>query len=61
MEVGNRKSQLVEVVKYKIGLMIIGYERIEEEIRNRIRKVLRVIGALCELVWKRKELNSRTN
>lgn len=61
MEVGNRKSQLVEVVKYKIGLMIIGYERIEEEIRNRIRKVLRVIGALSELVWKRKELNSRTN
>ena len=59
VEVGDRKWESVEVVKY-LGVMINGDRRMEEEIRNRIGKASSVIGALCEPVWKQKELSRRT-
>ena len=59
MEVGERRVESVEVVKY-LGVMISGDGRMEEEIRSRIGKAARVIGALNEPVWKRKELSRRT-
>ena len=49
----------MEVVKY-LGVMISGDGRMEEEVRSRIGKAARVIGALNEPVWKRKELSRRT-
>ena len=59
VEVGDRRLELVEVVKY-LGVMISGDGRIEEEIRSRIGKAARGIGVLNEPVWKRKELSRRT-
>ena len=59
VEVGDSKLESVEVVKY-LGVMISEDRRMEEEIRNRIGKTSSVIGALCELVWKQKELSRRT-
>ena len=49
----------MEVVKY-LGVMISGDGRMEEKIRSKIGKAARVIGALNEPVWKRKELSRRT-
>ena len=57
MEVGDRRLESVEVVKY-LGVMISGDGRMEEEVRSRIGKV--VIEVLNEPVWKRKELSRRT-
>ena len=59
VEVGDRRLESVEVVKY-LGVMISGDGRMEEEVRSRIGKAARVIGALNEPVWKRKELSRRT-
>ena len=59
VEVGDRKLESVEVVKY-LGVMISGDGRMEEEIRSRIGNAARVIGVLNEPVWKRKELSRRT-
>ena len=59
MEVGDRRLESVEVVKY-FRVMISGDGRMEEEIRNRIGKAARVIGVLNEPVWKQKELSRRT-
>ena len=59
VEVGDRRLESVEVVKY-LGVMISEDGRMEEEIRSRIGKVARVIGVLNELVWKWKELSRRT-
>ena len=59
VEVGDRRLELVEVVKY-LEAMISGDGRIEEEIRSRIGKAARGIGVLNEPVWKRKELSRRT-
>ena len=59
MEVGDRRLELVEVVKY-LGMMISRDGRMEEEVRSRIGKVARVIGVLNEPVWKWKELSRRT-
>ena len=59
VEVGDRRLESVEVVKY-LGVMISGDGRIEEEIRSRIGKAARGIGVLNEPVWKRKELSRRT-
>ena len=49
VEVGDRKLESVEVVKY-LGVMISGDGRMEEEIRSRIGKAARVIGVLNEPV-----------
>ena len=59
VEVGDRRLELVEVVKY-LGVMINGDGRMKEEIRSRIGKAARVIGVLNEPVWKRKERSRRT-
>ena len=59
VEVGDRRLESVEVVKY-LGVMIGGDGRMEVEIRSRIGKAARVIGVLNEPVWKRKELSRRT-
>ena len=59
VEVGDRRLESVEVVKY-LGVMISGDGRMEEEIRSRIGKAARVTGVLNEPVWKRKELSRRT-
>ena len=59
VEVGDRKLESVEVVKY-LGAMISRNGKMEEEIRSRIGKAARVIGVLNEPVWKRKELSRRT-
>lgn len=59
VEIGERKLESVEVVKY-LGVMISGDGRMEEEIRSRIGKAARVIGALNEPVWRQKELSRRT-
>ena len=50
VEVGDRKLESVEVVKY-LGVMISGDGRMEEEIRSRTGKAARVIGVLNEPVW----------
>ena len=49
VEVGDKKLESLEVVKY-LGLVINGDGRIEEEVRSRIGKVARVIGVLNEPV-----------
>ena len=49
----------MEVVKY-LGVMISGDGGMEDEVRSRIGKAARVIGALNEPVWKQKELSRRT-
>ena len=59
VEVGDRRLESVEVVKY-LGVMISGDGRMEEEIRSRIGKAARVIEVLNEPVWKWKELSRRT-
>ena len=59
VEVGDRKLESMEVVKY-LGVMISEDRRMEEEIRNRIGKASSVMGPLCEPVWKQKELSRRT-
>ena len=59
VEVGDRKLESVEEVKY-LGVMISGDGRMEEEIRSRIGKAARVIGVLNKPMWKRKELSRRT-
>ena len=59
VEVGDRRLESVEVVKY-LGVMISEDGRMEEEIRSRIGKAARIIGVLNELVWKQKELSRRT-
>ena len=58
VEVGSRKLESVEVVKY-LGV-IRGDGRMEEKIWRRIGKAARVIGVLNEQVWKHKELSRRT-
>ena len=59
VEVGDRRLESGEVVKY-LGGMISEDGRMEEEVRSRIGKAARVIGVLNEPVWKRKELSRRT-
>ena len=53
VEVGDRRLESVEAVQY-LGVRISGDGRIEEEVRSRIGKAARIIGALNEPVWKRK-------
>ena len=53
MEVGDRRLESVEVVKY-FGVMISGDGRIDERIRSRTRKAARVIGVLNEPVMRTK-------
>ena len=60
MKVGDRRLELVEVVKYLHGGDDSRDGRMDEEIRSRIGKAARVIGVLNEPVWKRKELSRRT-
>ena len=52
VEVGDRRLESVEVVKY-LGVMISGDGRMKEEVRSRIGKAARVIGVLNEPVLKR--------
>ena len=51
VEVGDRRLESMEVVKY-FGVMISGDGRIEEKIRSRTGKTARVIGVLNEPVLK---------
>ena len=49
----------MDAVKY-LGVKISWDGRIEEEVRSRIGKAARIIGALNEPVWKQKEPSRRT-
>ena len=59
VEVGDRRLESVEVVKF-FRVMISGDGRLGERIRSRTGKAARVIGVLNEPVWTWKEVSRRT-